>query len=182
MHLTHRMLTIVAFAAVAFLSCGSVWAQRSTGRRSDRQNYRVVVPTNLSIVSPDDVTLTHDESNANQQFPSQSWRVLGNNRTGVSVSFTATSAFTNLEDSRYKCDARLRLAINSSSGPGAWTMTQVSDVTDYANNDNTATVSAVSNGTSNARFDLGVNFVTGTYGSFPSGIYETTIVGTITAN
>lgn len=157
-------------------------AQGTVGSRNAKQKFRVVIPTNLSIISPDDVTLTHDETNANQQFPTQSWSVLGNNRTGVSVSFTASTPFTNIDDSRYKCDTSLALAINSSTGPGAWTMTQVNDVTDYANADNTATVSAVSNGSSRARFDLGVNFVTDTYGSFPSGIYETTIVGTITAN
>lgn len=178
-----RTLTIAAAAAFAFVSCEQVHAQiNGPSQRNARQNFRVIIPSNLSIISPDDVTLTHDETNANQRFPSQLWTVVGNNMTGVSVSFSALKPFTHTNDPRYKCDARLGLAINSSNGPGAWTMTQVNDVTDHANGDNTATVSAVSNGTSHARFDLGVNFITGTYGSFPSGVYETTVVGTITAN
>lgn len=177
-----RTISIAAFVAVALGECGSAFAQGTVGSRTASQNFRVIIPTDLAIISPDDVTLTHDETDSNQSFPAQVWLVVGNNQTGVSVSFTVSTPFTNIDDSRYQRDASLGLIVNSSTGPGSWTITQASDATDYASGDNTATVAAASNGTSRAYFNLGVNFVTDTYGSFPAGIYETTIVGTITAN
>lgn len=168
-------LTVVAVAS-CFLA-GEGFAQAT-----DSQKFTVTVPTNISIVAPVDAAITHDETNANQPFPSQAWQVVGNNLEGVSVSFSTASAFTHTTDPTYKQDARLGLGVTTTSGPGAWTVSQNQDTTDHVNNDGVATVTATSNGTASATFGLAVSFITGTYGSFPAGNYETTVTGTVTAN
>ena len=177
--MSHRIRFIAA--AVAVLSTCFV-VESGSAQTTDSQKFTVTVPTNISIVAPVDAALTHDETNSNQAFPSQAWQVVGNNLEGVSVSFSTTSAFVHSADPSYKRDAQLGLVVSTSSGPGTWNVTQGSDTTDYANSDNEATVTAASNGTSNATFGLAVSFITGTYGSFPAGDYETTVTGTVTAN
>ncbi|MFG0287030.1 MAG: hypothetical protein ACF8CQ_02590 [Rhodopirellula sp. JB044] len=124
----------------------------------------------------------HNQSDANQAFPVQRWRVIGNNVRGVTVTFSTNGPFVHNIDPNWKRDVQLGLSIASSSGVGRWILTQAVDTTDYANGDSYATVGAMSNGTSSASFDLNVSFLTDTYGSFPSGLYETTVTGTITAN
>lgn len=166
---------------VAMLSTCFV-AETSSAQATDSQKFTVTVPTNISIVAPVDAALTHDETDSNQPFPSQAWNIIANNLSGVSVSFSTASAFVHTTDPTYQRDARLGLVVSNSSGPGVWTVGQASDSTDYVNTDNVATVTASSNGTSSATFALAVSFITGTYGSFPSGDYETTVTGTVTAN
>lgn len=173
-------IRFVAIAAAVLSTC--IVADSSSAQVTDSQKFTVTVPTNLSIVAPIDAALTHDETNSNQPFPAQSWSVVGNSIAGVSVSFSTASAFVHKADPTYKRDAQLGLAVSTSSGPGTWNVTQTSDTTDYVNTDDVATVTAVSNGTATATFALAVSFITGTYGSFPSGDYETTVTGTVTAN
>lgn len=169
-----RILTaVVAVCALSNVASAQV---------TDSQKFTVTVPSNLSITAPVDVAITHDETNSNQAFPAQSWQVVGNTVTGVSVSFATGSAFVHSSDPTYKRDAQLGLTLGTSTGPGAWTISQASDVTDYSNSDDIATVTATSNGTSTASFNLAVSFITDTYGSFPAGDYETTVTGTVTAN
>lgn len=174
-----RALTTVALtiAIIALIDVPGANAQFTS-----RQRFRVAVPSNLSIIAPSETLITHDQSSTNQVFPVQRWSVVGNTLSGVSVSFTTPTPFTHLESPRHQRDAQLGLWVASSTGPGGWTVTQPFDRTDYAGGDASATVSARSNGTSSAVFGLSVTFVTGAYGSFPAGIYETTVVGTITAN
>lgn len=174
-----RVLTIAALAIAMFSLFD---ASDANAQFSARQRFRVAVPSNISIVAPNEALITHDQSDANQVFPAQRWSVVGNTLSGVSVSFTTPAPFTHIENPSYQRDARLGLVVSSSAGPGGWTVTQSYDMTDYAGGDPSATVSARSNGTASAAFGLSVTFVTGTYGSFPAGIYETTVVGTITAN
>ncbi len=169
---------VVALTAIAALTV----ATDASAQVTDSQTFTVTVPSNLSITAPVDAALTHDESNSNQAFPSQAWTVVGNSLSGVTVSFATASAFVHTSDPSYKRDAQLGLAVTTSSGPGTWTVSQATDVTDYDNSDNTATVTATSNGTSSATFALAVSFITDTYGSFPSGDYATTVTGTVTAN
>jgi hypothetical protein len=174
---TRSLVAVFTVAAIAFLGASNASAQTTKA-----QKFTVTVPTNLSITSPVDAAITHDETNANQPFPSQAWTVVGNSVAGVTVSFSTGSAFVHATDPSYKRNAQLGLAVTTSSGPATWTVGQATDVTDYDNSDNVATVSASSNGTASATFGLTVNFITGTYGSFPSGSYATTVTGTVTAN
>ncbi|SMP58289.1 hypothetical protein SAMN06265222_10633 [Neorhodopirellula lusitana] len=166
---------------LAFVACSLV-ATQGKSQTTDNQKFTVTVPGNISIVAPVDAALTHDESDSNQAFPNQTWSVVGNNISGVSVAFTTATPFVHSTDPSYKRDVKLGLAVGTTSGPGTWTVTQALDTTDHANSDNEASVTASSNGTASASFNLAVNFITGTYGSFPSGNYETTVVGTVTAN
>lgn len=167
-------------AAVAVASC--FLASEGFAQTTDSQKFTVTVPANISIVAPVDAAITHDETDANQAFPAQAWQVVGNSLSGVSVSFATANAFVHATDPTYKQDARLGLSVTTTSGPGTWTVGQPQDTTDHANNDSIATVSASSNGTASATFALAVSFITGTYGSFPAGNYETTVTGTVTAN
>ena len=177
------MSNSIRFIAVATAVLSTCFVTgSSSAQTTDTQKFTVTVPSNISIVAPIDAALTHDETNSNQAFPAQSWNVVGNHLSGISVSFSTTTPFVHATDPTYRRDAQLGLAVSTASGPGTWTVTQTSDTTDYVNTDNEATVTAVSNGTSNATFALAVSFITGTYGSFPSGDYETTVTGTVTAN
>ncbi|TWU03283.1 hypothetical protein [Neorhodopirellula pilleata] len=174
--------SIFTIAALSIAMMSLIDMRPTQAQTTARQRFRVAVPSNISIVAPDEAVITHDETNSNQVFPAQRWSVVGNTMSGVSVSFSTPTPFIHVDNPSYKRDARLGLVISSSSGPGGWVVTQPFDMTDYASNDNSATVTARSNATGAASFGLSVTFVTGTYGSFPAGIYETTVVGTITAN
>lgn len=167
----------LALSFCTFASAGSVYAQTTAS-----QKFKVVVPTSISITAPDEVELTHDETDGNQAFPQQLWIVKGNTLTGVTVSFTTQSAFTNVTDPTFKRNALIALSVGSSLGPATWSVTQASDQTNYALNDENAVVQASSNGVGRAVFNLAVTFITDTYGTFAEGDYETTVVGTVTAN
>jgi hypothetical protein len=146
------------------------------------QNYTVRVPSNLSITAPVDVVMMHDQTDAIQNFPAQRWRVMGNSMRGVTVAFSTVSPFVHTINPDYQRDVQLGLVVMNSVGPSQWVLTQASDATNYSRGDPIAVVSARSNGSASATFELFVSFVTGTYGSVPSGEYRTTVVGTITAN
>ena len=154
----------------------------ASAQTTDTQKFTVTVPSNVSIIAPVDVALTHDQTDANQSFPTQRWNVVGNTAAGVTVSFTTGSAFVHTTDPSNKRDASVGLVIASNTGPGVWNVTQAADSTDYVNSDDTAVVSAASNGPGSAAFDLAVTFITDTFGSFASGDYATTVTGTVTAN
>lgn len=161
-----------------------VFASASTalGQTTGSQKFTVTVPTGISITPPGNVALTHDESENNQAFPAQAWTVRGNSLAGVTVSLSTTKAFTHITDTTSKRNAQIGLAVNSSIGSGAWTVTQASDVTDYANNDEVATVQATSNGFGRAVLDVSVSFITDGFGSFAAGEYDSIVTGTVTAN
>ena len=169
-------INLLAIALIVSLS--SVASAQTTGS----QKYTVTVPTNISITAPVDATITHDESDNDQAFPAQQWTVKGNTLAGVSVTFETDQAFTHTTDNSFKRDAKLDLSINTNSGPATWNISQASDQTDYDNSDEVASVQASSDGVGRATFDLAVSFLTGEYGSFAAGDYETTVTGTVTSN
>ena len=146
------------------------------------QKFRVIVPTSISITAPNEIEMTHDQSDNDLSFPNQAWVVKANVLSGVTVGFAVQSPFVHTTDATFKRDARLSLAVNSSLGPATWTVTTASDQTDYANADDSASVVAESNGVGRATFDLAVQFITNDFGTFAAGNYETTVVGTVTAN
>lgn len=146
------------------------------------QKFTVQVPANISITSPSNASLTHDESDNNQAFPGQTWLVKGNVQNGVSVSFATNQAFTHETDANFKRDARLNLAAGAKQGPATWTVTKAVDTTDYTNGDGIASVTAASNGVGRSEFNLTVTFITDSFGTFAAGNYETTVTGTVTAN
>lgn len=154
----------------------------AVAQQSATQKFTVTVPTNISITAPADATLTHDESDNDQTFAAQQWQVFGNGQAGVSVTFSTATPFIHTTLPSFERDAELGLALNSNTGPAAWSIDTATDVTDYANGDDVATVAASSDGVGRGTFDLSVKFITDTFGSFASGDYETTVTGTVTSN
>ncbi|TWU60455.1 hypothetical protein Poly51_07310 [Rubripirellula tenax] len=157
-------------------------AGSAIGQTTATQKFTVTVPGAISIVAPAAAAITHDESELDQIFPLQQWVVKGNSLAGVTASFSTTQAFRHTLDNTARRNAKLALAINSSVGSAAWTVSQATDTTDYASNDGVATVQCSSNGFGRANMDLEVSFITDGFGSFPAGDYETTVTGTVTAN
>jgi hypothetical protein len=170
-----RITTVLFVATLA----GSLHAQ-TVGN----QKFTVNVPSNVAITPPANVTITHDQSEANQSFPAQQWVVRGNTLAGVNVSFAVATPFIHTTDSSFKRDVELNLAFNSKQGPATWTVTNATDSTGYAATPikNFATVNASSNGVGRGTFDLVVKFITDGWGTFAAGSYETTVVGTVAAN
>ena len=169
-------LTRFAVLSVLIGSATTVMAQ------TDSQKFTVVVPSNLSITAPADISITHDESDADQTFATQQWVVKGNELNGVSVSFATDQAFKHSTEPTYKRNVKLDLSVASSLGPATWSISQATDTTDYIGADEVATVAASSNGVGRATFDLAVTFITDSFGTFASGNYETTVTGTVTSN
>ena len=151
-------------------------------QKNASQKFKVTVPSAIAIIAPANVSIIHDETENNQPFPAQQWIVKGNSLAGVAAAFSTNQAFTHLVDPTSKRNAQLGVSINSSVGAAAWTVTQATDTTDYANNDGVATVGITSNGFGRANVDIAVSFITDGFGSFASGEYETTVTGTVTAN
>ncbi len=164
-------------ASLTFFSSGVVSAS-NTGN----QTSTVTVPQTLTITPPSAQSLTHDETDNNQVFSAQQWEVISNAAAGVTVTFSTPTAFVHTTNNAYKRDARLGLAVGSSSGPATWTVSTATDQTDYANADETASVVGASDNAGNAVFNLTVTFITGEYGVFASGTYDMTVTGTVVAN
>lgn len=173
------MFKTINYSLVALLVTAAVNVEAAT---TASQKFNVTVPSNISITSPSDVTIAHDESENDQAFAAQSWVVKGNTLAGVAVSFATGSSFVHTTDNSFKRDAKLDLALDTQQGPATWTVGTATDTTDYANSDGVATVSASSNGVGRGTFNLSVTFITDGFGSFAAGDYETTVTGTVTAN
>lgn len=154
----------------------------SFGQTSGTQTFNVIVPPSISIVAPTATTITHDETDNNQNFQPQSWAVRGNGLNGVTVTFETASPFVHATDSTFKRDAKLSLAVGTTAGPAAWTVSKAIDTTAYASSDNDASVVATSNGVGRANLNLTVTFITDEFGSFAEGTYSTTVTGTVAAN
>lgn len=146
------------------------------------QAFRVVVPSSLAIVAPAGQIITHDQTDTNQSFARQRWTVKGNVANGVAVSFATNTPFIHDANSAMRRDAQLNLELAGSSGPANWTVTTPMDATSVGSSDNDARVAATSNGVGKANFDLLITFVTGEFGTFASGNYNLTVVGTVAAN
>ncbi len=159
-----------------FLSTNGLQAQTAS------QAYRVVVPSSLAIVAPSGQLITHDQTDNNQTFGRQRWTVKGNVNNGVAVTFAANTPFIHESNGAMRRDAQLNLELAGFSGPASWTVTTASDTTNIGGGDTDARVSATSNGVGKANFDLTVTFVTGEFGTFASGNYNLTVVGTVAAN
>ncbi len=147
------------------------------------QKFTVTVPKRVSITAPVAQTATLPDSSANLTFPAQTWQVRGNVVNGVAVTFVAQQPFTNTTDSSFVRDAKVTIAVASHTGPATWTVAGTGSAqTDFASAVNTATVSASSNKTGQAAFNLTVDFLTVDIAQVAAGDYETTVVGTVTEN
>ena len=128
------------------------------------------------------ITITHDESDNDQPFPTQRWFVGGTARQGMTVTFETDGAFAHISDPSAKRDAELELDLGWELGSGEWTATTPGNRSNYAAGNAIARVTPQPDGAPLARFDLRVRFITESFGTFPGGTYSTTVVGTITEN
>jgi hypothetical protein len=168
-------LRLLALVAVFVLAPSSVHAQTTAS-----QTYTVVVPTSVSITAPAAASLTHDETNNPQAFPAQTWVVRGNSRTGMNISF-ASDSFTHTTDPTFKRNSRLNLTVGTTQGPASWTVGVPASTSSFLTS-TPATVTATSTGVGRANLNLVVSFLTEEYGTFASGSYIATVVGTVAAN
>lgn len=172
-----KSLRLLAIAFVVSFAHVSAYAQ-TTGN----QTFTVNVPTAVSIVAPAAASINHDQTDNNNAFPAQTWVVRGNAVNGVNVAFATAAPFTHATLPSMKRDAKLDLAVGTTSGPAAWTVTTPTDVSNFGGGDNGASVAATSNGVGRANMQLTVSFVTGAFGEFAAGAYSTTVTGTVAAN
>lgn len=170
----HRSLAPL-FSFLFILCASTVFGQNAD------QTYKVVVPQSIAITSPSAVQLTHDQTDNKQVFPAQAWVVRGNNRNGVDVKLEVATPFVHTQDSSFKVDAEMALSIASTQGAATWSVTKPTDKTNVASNDNDAFVTATSNGVGRANLSLSVTFAAKEWGTYASGEYVTTVVGTVTA-
>jgi hypothetical protein len=174
--------TIIAFAFTAIAALSFSTSAQAQLQITDTETFRVRIQSLFSINAPGpEVVLTHDESNNDQAFPTQTWLVTSNNATGATVTFATDQAFTHTADISYKRDASLGLSIASGTG-NAWTVNVASAQTDYANGDEVVVVSADSNRAGAASFLLDVSFIEETFTDLAAGDYEMTVTGTLSAN
>lgn len=146
-----------------------------------QQTYRVNVPIRAVIAAPAQTPqLVHDETQADQIFSAQTWTISGNAGAGVDVSFAATTPFQHATEPVQR-NAGLALELGESAGPAAWSLETASAQTDYERGVDSAVVSASSNGVGRAQLSVTVSFITDAFGTFPTGNYTTTVVGTVTA-
>ncbi|MCA9086790.1 MAG: hypothetical protein KDA81_22185, partial [Planctomycetaceae bacterium] len=71
------------------------------------------------------------------------------------------------------------LTITRSNGRADWTATVKHDVSIVAKGKKSAVVTAASSRDGNGRADIVVGMVTGSFDSLAEGVYETTLIGTI---
>jgi hypothetical protein len=162
---------------------GLVMASAAYAQVNDTQGFKVKVPSRLTIEAPTaSVSEDHDGTTSNHTFVPQQWAVKANAKNGATVVFSTDQAFTHEEHSDIKRDAKLDLAIASSSGPTSWTLAVASDQTNHAASDEVATVQAGSTRPGKADFDLTVTFITDDIETLAEGAYDLTITGTLTAN
>ena len=157
-------------------------ASSAFAQSSGSQSFTVTVPQSISITAPAAAVITHDETDAAQNFQPQNWVVRGNARNGVNVTFSTAQPFVHVDNSTFKRDAKLMLALGSSQGPATWTVEGTgTDTTNFSTGDGVATVGASSNGVGRSTMLLSVSFLTENFGEVVAGNYVTTVTGTIAA-
>jgi hypothetical protein len=144
------------------------------------QTFVVTVPTTAAVVAPPGVSITHDASDAPQDFPGQLWSVNGNSASGMVVEFSVDQAFTHLTQPLAKRDAELSVKIYQTEGPARWTATKAIDATSCGQGDEHAVVQVTSDSFGTAEIDLGVRFLSNGTTALATGDYATTVFCTIT--
>lgn len=164
------------------LTVGVCFTATAWSQQTESQNYKVVVPPSATVSAPTEVFIVHDETDDVQAFPVQQWTVRGNTLSGVTVTLSTLTPFVNASDNSQRRDVQLDLSIASSGGAASWSLNQSTDSTDYLSSDDVATVEATSNNVGRATLSLTVSFLTDSFGTFSTGDYYTTVVGTVSAN
>ncbi|WP_068263992.1 hypothetical protein [Rubripirellula obstinata] len=157
------------------MSCGSTLSAEQPS-----QSFSVSVPVESSVQPPPDVAIIHDLTDGEQQFSPQSWTVGSNSMTGMVVDFTVASGFVHNTDPTSKSNAILSVGVASSNGPANWVASKPADRTDVTVGDETASVRVESDNVGSAKVNLNVGFDDSDQFEALPGVYETTVVATLT--
>ena len=126
--------------------------------------------------------LAHNGQNAFQVFPEVKWVVVNpQGRDGAVVALTC-AAFSSTLDSRSQADVQLDLRVIRAPGRGDWRVDKATDVSDVDAGRGSADVVASSTRRGNAQLGIVVTFANDDLTLLLPSDYETTLVGTITAN
>jgi len=154
----------------------------------NNQLFTVTVPSTIEVTAPADASQSKPEkTDANVLFDDTSWAVIANDIDGSDITFSASPFLTSqgAGPAINKRDTKLDLSIFSQIGysgsTSLWSVGTASHQTDYNAGTpvNTASVTATSTNAANAVFLLDVTFISGTYGTYASGTYTTTVTATI---
>lgn len=171
---------------IAILVCFLTAYGNTPWALADLQLYKVVVTPRLELIAPKIWMIKAyppGSGSANIVFPAQIWRAKGNAVQGCTVTLETSTAFRHTTTPSSKRDARLDVSsVTAVSGTGTWNTTIASSTTDYRTGNETARVRVASNGTGESQIRLTVTFITGAPGNLQEGDYQTTVVGTISAN
>lgn len=149
------------------------------------QSYQVTISARLALIAPTSwmIKAYPGTGSANIVFPEQVWNAKSNASRGCTVTLETATAFRHTLTPTSKRDATLTLSsVQRVKGPGAWTINIPTASTDIRRNREVARVRASSNGSGDGRIGLVVTFLTTAPGTLLEGDYQTTVVGTITAN
>ncbi|MBL8813573.1 MAG: hypothetical protein JNM43_25635 [Planctomycetaceae bacterium] len=129
-----------------------------------------------------DRTATHPLTAGNVSFTNNRWFARTSSGTGSTVRFSTDHAFQHVASPSSQRDARLTLTNMVGNSSGRWQYDVVTDVTNYAAGDGTATVQVSSRAPGTAIITMRVDFLTGTASTLRQGQYQMTVIGTISEN
>ena len=112
-------------------------------------------------------------------FPEQVWKIIAPNPLGPTVAIWTVTPFTNSKDPKSFVDAQLNLRTLSQGHLGGWQVFVPQSRTSATSGMNTASVVAASQG-GNGDVGVTVSFLCHEQPFITDGVYETTVVGTIT--
>lgn len=145
----------------------------------DAQDFVVTVGEAISLHSPGDSLISHDQTNSDQVFPEQSWIAFTTNMNGATVDLTF-GKFIHEDFAFFRRNARVDLRVVSSDPLANWVTTVSSaQTTGYFGNTLVA-VSAESFGAGAGELGLSVSFLEFNPNFLAGGHYNMTVVGQIT--
>jgi hypothetical protein len=172
--------------AISLLFVGLLTASSAAhGQVEGRQSYRVRVGPRVSVTAPPaEVTTAYKDNDPDASFAAQRWTVDTNSRSGATVSFSTTQAFTHTTKPQFKRDVAIQLEIPRTGTAAEWKVVIGKDRTCHAAGatGETATVRATSRRPGQGIFDVTVTFLAEPKEKLESGDYALTLVGTVTAN
>lgn len=129
-----------------------------------------------------DRTATHPLTTGNISFTNNRWFARTSSGTGSTVRFSTDHAFQHVASPSSQRDARLTLTSLAGNSSARWQYDVVTDTTNYAAGDGTATVQVSSRAPGTAIINMRVDFLTGTPSTLRQGQYQMTVIGTISEN
>lgn len=158
---------------------GLICSSEAFAQTSGTQFYRMTVNEGISLHSPGDVVISHNQTNSDQVFPEQPWTAYTSSMAGATVDFTI-GKFIHEDFGFFRRNAIINLRVISFSGSSNWTTTVANDqTTGYFFGSQAATVSAESFAAGEGILGITVAFDEFNANFLAAGRYNATVVGTI---